>query len=367
MSSFLWNIGGVKNNFNAITDPTINDDISNGYSKGSIWINCTPPEKAYILVDNTSGSAVWEEITDVLNSLSLESVLNGGNTTADGQTIDAENGNGSLNLRNGTDGKVKLSGDEILFEAGQTGVTDVGAFGATGLASSMFIFKSDFSKIGEVAMYNNDGSNRSNFNFPSYPAVVSSQNGTMNMGVVNSVLAGGIDIIMKTNNTTYVNQIAFNTGEAFETILENVASTADRAQTLQDDDGTLALLKNLAASQGYFIQNILTTTALTQNEDDWSPTGFDDDTDLIRVDPGANNRGITGIPAPPIGVNRILGIKNISTGGDDFRFFDEDPGSAIPNRLSMRDNGNKSIKPNETGWIQYDHVSLRWTPFNRIG
>ena len=45
-------------------------------------------------------------------SSGLSDVLNSSNTTSDGQTIDALNGGGSLNLRDGTDGFIKLGTDK---------------------------------------------------------------------------------------------------------------------------------------------------------------------------------------------------------------------------------------------------------------
>ena len=49
------------NNLTATTDPTITDDINAGYSKASVWIN-TATETIFILVDSSSGSAVWRKI-----------------------------------------------------------------------------------------------------------------------------------------------------------------------------------------------------------------------------------------------------------------------------------------------------------------
>jgi hypothetical protein len=42
--------------------PTIFDDIGQGYEAGSVWI-VTGTQKAYVLVDPTSGSAVWKDVT----------------------------------------------------------------------------------------------------------------------------------------------------------------------------------------------------------------------------------------------------------------------------------------------------------------
>jgi hypothetical protein len=52
----------VKQNRNAVTDPTVNDDIDLGYSRGSVWIN-TSNNSSFICTDNTDGAAVWVETT----------------------------------------------------------------------------------------------------------------------------------------------------------------------------------------------------------------------------------------------------------------------------------------------------------------
>lgn len=52
----------VKNNFIATTDPTVNDDTTQGYDEGSVWINTTLDE-AYRCVDATAGAAVWINTT----------------------------------------------------------------------------------------------------------------------------------------------------------------------------------------------------------------------------------------------------------------------------------------------------------------
>jgi hypothetical protein len=47
--------------FQAIVDPTVDDDTTLGYKVGYIWINTSTPA-AFICIDNTDGSAVWQEI-----------------------------------------------------------------------------------------------------------------------------------------------------------------------------------------------------------------------------------------------------------------------------------------------------------------
>jgi len=111
---------------------------------------------------------------------------------------------------------------------------------------------------------------------------------------------------------------------------------------------------------------IITPTTLTATTDDYNPTGFAT-CNMIRQDINANNRQITGFVAPSVGVNRIIRINNINTSGFDLRFQNNDAGSAVANRLLLRDDANKSIKPNETAIFWYDHTSSRWRAYNRIG
>lgn len=51
-----------KNNYAASTPPTGTDDYAAGYTNGSRWIDLTN-DKAYICVDQSTGAAVWREIT----------------------------------------------------------------------------------------------------------------------------------------------------------------------------------------------------------------------------------------------------------------------------------------------------------------
>lgn len=131
--------------------------------------------------------------------------------------------------------------------------------------------------------------------------------------------------------------------------------------------GTGAEIADIAASQGNFIKNVITAATLTSDVDNWSPTGFDAETDMIRVNVNANNRSISGITAPLSGINRVLAVKNINTASLDLRFEHNNAGSLAANRFLCRDNNNKSIKPNEAALWFYDHIQQRWTPLNRIG
>lgn len=53
-----------KDNFNATSNPTVNDDETGGYCVGSHWINRSTND-AFLCFDATDGAAVWKEITFV--------------------------------------------------------------------------------------------------------------------------------------------------------------------------------------------------------------------------------------------------------------------------------------------------------------
>lgn len=111
---------------------------------------------------------------------------------------------------------------------------------------------------------------------------------------------------------------------------------------------------------------IITPATLTATANDYAPTGYET-SDILRQEIDANNREITGLVAPAVGVNRIIGICNINTSGNDLRFTNNDAGSLIENRFLLRDDADRSLKPNETAFFWYDHTSSKWRPCGRIG
>jgi len=88
-------------------------------------------------------------------------------------------------------------------------------------------------------------------------------------------------------------------------------------------------------------------------------------TNVYRVAPTAANHQISGILAPPSGVNRVIHISNVDT-TDDIEFMD-DNSSVAADGILLRDSANKKIKGNETASFWYDHVISRWKVFNRVG
>lgn len=55
-------VPGLKSNFSATTAPTVNDDNTQNYEIGSVWVN-TLTDVYYVCVDATTGAAVWLDLT----------------------------------------------------------------------------------------------------------------------------------------------------------------------------------------------------------------------------------------------------------------------------------------------------------------
>jgi len=131
-------------------------------------------------------------------------------------------------------------------------------------------------------------------------------------------------------------------------------------------DGTNTVtISGLMSSSDEEFTNVITPSILTATADDYEPTGWDD-SHLVRQDINANNREISGLKAPDPARYIVKRINNIST-SNDLRFLHDDGGSDAENRMLLRDNGDRAIKPNETAEFYYDVAQSRWKPKNRIG
>ena len=79
----------IKNNYTATTNPTVNDDSTQGYEVGSRWINITSHE-AYICLGNGTGAALWE-----LNTAGTASEIIADHGTSGGTFTDVQ---GAINV-----------------------------------------------------------------------------------------------------------------------------------------------------------------------------------------------------------------------------------------------------------------------------
>ena len=170
-----------------------------------------------------------------------------------------------------------------------------------------------------------------------------------------------IYIAENTDTAYYWDSLAYSS-------ISGAAGVGDMTKVVYDTTGVSADCFDYANAIGIeqITGGIITPAQLTVDTNDYNPTGFST-CNLIRQDIDSNNREITGFLAPAVGVNRIIKINNIASAGRDLKFTHNDAASLAENRFLLRDNGDKTIRPNETGEFYYDHVQSRWIPLNRIG
>lgn len=149
------------------------------------------------------------------------------NTILDSQQIESVDGKAILQVNN-------LG---VAAFKGTVGVDVVSSLDISDTQAQFFLFSADFSRVGGFGLFANDVLR--NFNAgagDSYPTRISAKGGILNQDVKNSVQIGGNSTIVKTDETAYCNQLAFNTGEAFESLVTYTTPTADRTITLPDAD-----------------------------------------------------------------------------------------------------------------------------------
>lgn len=122
----LGNVSNNLNNYTAITDPTVNDDSSAGYSVGSVWFNQTTL-KEFTLFDATVGAAVWVDTT-------ATNIVAGDGLTQTGTTINV--GGSTTIFANTNDVVVNSSAtaNQVLLSSGTVGTSAV--YGAVPLADA---------------------------------------------------------------------------------------------------------------------------------------------------------------------------------------------------------------------------------------
>ena len=76
----LGNVNNLKSKLDAAVGPTANDDSTQGYAVGSLWINVNT-DKTYLCVDSTAAAAVWRR-TDISSTSDVDEGSNLYYTTA---------------------------------------------------------------------------------------------------------------------------------------------------------------------------------------------------------------------------------------------------------------------------------------------
>lgn len=83
---------------NATADPTTDDDDTDGYSVGSLWVNVTL-DKTFVCVDASTSAAVWNQIDGVpsvgSDDVTNDSTVTGATVTDALETLNAASGGGS--------------------------------------------------------------------------------------------------------------------------------------------------------------------------------------------------------------------------------------------------------------------------------
>jgi len=121
-----------KCNYTATAAPAVTNDLSKGYTPGSIWVNTTG-DKAYICVDATVGAAVWRETSAIglPGSGSMTSVKEAGSLVGTADAVAIDFGAGFDVAAVGTDRDVTLDLSEIAAGGELAGFMDAPTVDAT--------------------------------------------------------------------------------------------------------------------------------------------------------------------------------------------------------------------------------------------
>jgi len=190
-------------------------------------------------------------------------------------------------------------------------------------------------------------------------------NTASNVGVGNGIFKqkSGVDLQFK----SLVAGLGLNIVQSLDELTISSTGVGDMLKSVYDPTNIAADCFDKANETGVeqITGSIITPPTLTATANNYNPTGFAT-ANMIRQDINANNRQITGFVAPALGVNRIIMINNINTASNDIRFVNNSASSVAQNRLLLRDNGSRSLRPNQTAVFWYDHISQRWRSLNRM-
>lgn len=130
------------NNYDAITNPGVNNDTSQGYSRGSVWIN-TATDVPWQCTDNTDGAAVWVPLSEgsstpgqIVAPAAATPTGAGSNASLTGGAGGATSGNGgAAQLAGGAATGTNSNGGSVVLTGGaKTGSGIAGGIRLEGLA-----------------------------------------------------------------------------------------------------------------------------------------------------------------------------------------------------------------------------------------
>ncbi len=190
-------------------------------------------------------------------------------------------------------------------------------------------------------------------------------NTASNVGIGNGIFKqkAGVDLQFK----SLVAGLGLNIVPSLDELTISATGVGDMLKSVYDPTNIAADCFDKANETGVeqITGSIITPPTLTATANNYNPTGFAT-ANMIRQDINANNRQITGFVAPALGVDRIIMINNINTASNDIRFVNNSASSIAQNRILLRDNGSRSLRPNQTVMFWYDHISQRWRSLNRM-
>lgn len=140
----------------------------------------------------------------------------------------------------------------------------------------------------QILLGNNSILNVLSDNTTKYATLIGTQNSSLSVGVINSVIIGGLGLIGKTSNTTYVPRLGYAT-TVNETLIQFTTPTSDRTVTFLDQSGNVIL-----STGGTFSGAVLANSGI-----DVTATGG---TDILSI-------GVTN--ADLISIGRTGGLVNI--------------------------------------------------------
>lgn len=132
---------GIKNNYSAIIDPTVNDDAALNYWIGSRWINKTSG-KAFTCTDNTIGAAVWKQTSNDTLALYNQQIQDEGSSLAQRNIINfVGNGVTASDIGGKTQVTINGGGAGGTLKTIQLGIADVTGGGTTGIVGNLLIYQ----------------------------------------------------------------------------------------------------------------------------------------------------------------------------------------------------------------------------------
>ena len=141
--------GAPKINNTATTAPTVNDDITQGYGLPSFWYNASSL-RAYMLIDNTEGAAVWTDLTSVAIVGGFKGFWDPSTNTP---TLSDGSGTNGDYYFNTTTASIDLGSGLKLFESGGKVIDNSGIWDSV---PSDNIISSVFGRVGAITAANGD-------------------------------------------------------------------------------------------------------------------------------------------------------------------------------------------------------------------